>query len=259
MEKNTILVCGDIHGRRFWKKPCENIDQYERVIFLGDYFDPYNFEHISIPQCIDNFKEIINLKKQYPNKVVLLAGNHDYPYISDTYYHFSTYHCRHSKQYHNDIKHLFNDNISFFKIAHTEKDILFTHAGVESNWLEKIVKCKETNINKIAEILNQLQNTKEGQEKLYYITAERGGRDRYGSCIWADVHDILWDVDEYDEKEKKPIHNIKQIFGHTLQAFYNHNGNIEFGEPIEFNNVKMIDTAKPYLLDVDTFKIMVAE
>lgn len=260
MEKNTILVCGDIHGRRFWKESCKNIDQYTKVIFLGDYFDPYNFENISVTDCIDNFKEILELKKNNMDKVVLLLGNHDYPYYSDDYYHFSKYHCRCSKMYHNEISDLFVKNKEYFKICHVEGDILFTHAGIESGWLYDVVGCnKKSNINDICNVINELQDNIDGQRKLYMITSQRGGWNRYGSCIWADVHDILWDVDEYDEKEKKPIHNIKQIFGHTLQAFYNHNGNIEFGEPIEFNNVKMIDTAKPYLLDVDTFKIMVAE
>lgn len=69
-------MCGDIHGRKFWKKPCENIEPYDKVIFLGDYLDPYGFEGISIEECIPNFKEILELKKNNMDKVVLLLGNH---------------------------------------------------------------------------------------------------------------------------------------------------------------------------------------
>lgn len=76
MKENTILVCGDIHGRKFWKKPCENIEPYDKVIFLGDYLDPYDFEHISVPQAIVNFEDILELKKNNMDKVVLLLGNH---------------------------------------------------------------------------------------------------------------------------------------------------------------------------------------
>lgn len=76
MEQNIILVCGDIHGRKFWKKPCENIDNYDKVVFLGDYLDPYNFEFISVEEAIENFKEIIELKRNNMDKVVLLLGNH---------------------------------------------------------------------------------------------------------------------------------------------------------------------------------------
>jgi predicted phosphodiesterase len=260
---NKILVIGDIHGRKFWEKPCENIEKYQRVIFLGDYFDPYNFENIGFDDCIQNFQKIIELKKNNTNKVVLLLGNHDEPYVSDIYYHFSIWHCRHSSTYHDAIHKLFNDNIDFFKIAHVEKDILFTHAGVDSRWLERIVKCNETEINKICDVLNNLQNNRHGLEKLHCISRERGGRDICGSCIWADVHDMLWDVDhvmdEYHKDDRKPIHDIKQVFGHTIQAYYDKEGNIVFGNAIEFENIKMVDTTKPYELNIDDFKIKVAE
>ena len=73
---NKVLILPDIHGRKFWKKPCENIDNYDKVVFLGDYLDPYNFEFISVEEAIKNFKEIIELKRNNMDKVVLLLGNH---------------------------------------------------------------------------------------------------------------------------------------------------------------------------------------
>ena len=269
---NKLLVLPDIHGRKFWKKPCENIEPYDKVIFLGDYLDPYDFEHISVPEAIDNFKEIIDFKKENMDKVILLIGNHDLPYYSNTYLAFSMWHCRHSAIHHNKIHKLFNENIDLFQIAyvHNEQtlslkkeynDILFTHAGVESGWLEKVVKCNESDINKIADTLNELTKSKDGLEKLYCITSERGGRDRFGSCVWADVHDIMWDVESVTNPDTmvKPIHKFKQIFGHTIQAFYDLNRNIVFGDAIEFDNCKMIDTARAYVLDTDKFEIKVFE
>jgi predicted phosphodiesterase len=247
MKENTILVCGDIHGRKFWKEPSNNIEIYEKVIFLGDYLDPYNFEDITVADAIENFKQIIQFKKNNMNKVVLLIGNHDLPYFSTTYYNFSMWHCRHSSEYHNEIQKIFEDNSDLFQLAYTYNNILFTHAGVESKWLTEVLDCKEeNNIDIICNTINELLKTKEGLRKLYCITPERGGRDRFGSCVWADVHDIMWD--------SKPL-EIKQIFGHTMQAYYDQNRNIAFGDAIEFDNCKMIDTAKPYVLDTDNFEI----
>lgn len=187
------------------------------------------------------------------------------PYFSDKYYSFSSYHCRHSAIHHNDIHKLFDDNIDLFQIAYVyptqslsiNDEILFTHAGVESGWLENVVKCNETNINKICDTLNELTKSKDGLEKLYYITYERGGRNKYGSCIWADIHDIMWDIESLKSPDTiiKPIHKIKQIFGHTLQAYYDLDRNIVYGEAIEFENCKMLDTTNPYVLNTDTFKI----
>lgn len=187
------------------------------------------------------------------------------PYFSSDYFNLSSYHCRHSKQYHKDIAKLFTENKDLFQIAYVyptqslsiNDEILFTHAGVESNWLDKVVKCEETNINKIAETLNSLTETKDGLNKLFYITSERGGRDRYGSCIWSDVHDMYWDIESKKNPNAiiKPIQNIKQIFGHTLQAYYDENRKIAYGDAWEFDNCKMLDTTNAYELNAETFTI----
>lgn len=71
-----VLVIPDIHGRTFWKEPCSKIDEYEKIIFLGDYLDPYDFENISVEDAIANFEEIIDFAKKNINKVILLLGNH---------------------------------------------------------------------------------------------------------------------------------------------------------------------------------------
>ena len=265
---NKLLVLPDIHGRTFWKKPCENIDVYDKVIFLGDYLDPYDFEKISVQDAINNFKEIIEFKKANNDKVILLIGNHDLPYFSKDYYNLSYYHCRHSAKYHNTISRMFKDNKDLFQLAYayneqtlslkeTYNDILFTHAGVDSGWLEKIVQCDKTNINDIADAINDLLKDANGLRKLFCITSERGGRDRWGSCVWVDVHDIMWDVDSTVNPNTivKPIHKIKQIFGHTLQAYYDLDRNIIYGDAIEHDNIKMLDNGKAYILNTDTFEI----
>ena len=60
-----ILIVPDIHGRKFWKEPCSNVDKYEKIIFLGDYLDPYTWrEDISKDDAIDNFKEIISFARE---------------------------------------------------------------------------------------------------------------------------------------------------------------------------------------------------
>lgn len=251
---NKILILPDIHGRIFWKGPCKNIEKYDKVIFLGDYLDPYELEHIKVEDAVVNFKEIIDFKKQNKDKVVLLLGNHDMPYAFKDYYHFSSWHCRHAEQYHNEIANLFRTNINLFQIAFVYKDILFTHAGVESEWLEDVVGCKSNDINEIADALNHLTEDKDGLLKLYKISDSRGGRDYHPSCIWADVEDIKWDVDADDENEK-PIHRIRQVFGHTLQALYNKDGKIEYCEPYQFELCKMLDCARAYVLDAKTFRI----
>ena len=254
---SNIIINPDIHGRHFWEKSAKHVNEFDKIIFLGDYFDPYDFEKISVEDAIENFKKILEFKKNNIDKVILLLGNHDLPYVFDEYYGFSNWHCRHSKKFHNDIHHLFNDNISFFKIAHVEDNVLFTHAGIESGWLENIVKCDNSDVNEICNKLNELTHSRNGLITLFHITSQRGGRDRFGSCVWADLHDMWWDVESLKNPNtiRKPIHNIKQVFGHTMQAFYDENRNIVFGKPIEFENCKMLDCAKSFILDSDKFEV----
>lgn len=71
-----ILIIGDVHGRTFWKKALNIIDEMDKVVFLGDYLDPYFYEGISIVEALSNFKEIIEFKHNYYDKVILLIGNH---------------------------------------------------------------------------------------------------------------------------------------------------------------------------------------
>lgn len=254
---NKILVLPDIHGRRFWKKPCENIENYDKVIFLGDYLDPYDFEGITVIDAIKNFEEIIEFKKNNVDKVILLLGNHDMPYFSSDYYFFSHYHCRHSEKHHKTIATLFEQNRDFFKIAHVENDVLFTHAGVESGWLKNVVCCEEEDINKICDKINSLLENKDTLRQLYSISSRRGGYNKYPSCIWADVHDMMWDEEQLKDPDAyiAPIQTMRQVFGHTLQAYYNTEGQIVFGEVKEFGNCKMIDTANVYLLNPNDFTI----
>ena len=83
------LVLGDQHGRSNWKLAV-HLENPDRVVFMGDYFDSFD---ISGVEQIQNFKEIIEYKEtaftnagkdeQHKTKVVLLIGNHDHHYFPE--------------------------------------------------------------------------------------------------------------------------------------------------------------------------------
>ena len=80
-----ILILPDVHGRQFWKDACLNHkDEFEKIVFLGDYVSPYPYEEISNKKAIDVFEEVLKFKKENPDKVVLLMGNHDFSYINSS-------------------------------------------------------------------------------------------------------------------------------------------------------------------------------
>lgn len=80
-----MLVIPDVHGLSFWKEPVNRyINEVDRVVFLGDYLDPYsdNGESVDTDDIFGNLVEIVNVKLKHKEKVVLLIGNHDYHYFS---------------------------------------------------------------------------------------------------------------------------------------------------------------------------------
>ena len=90
-----MIVIPDVHGRLFWKEAIAAAKEDEKIIFLGDYLDPYSYEFEEDPlmaqfaetyetrsnHVLNNFKEIIEFKRQNPDRVVLLLGNHDFHYL----------------------------------------------------------------------------------------------------------------------------------------------------------------------------------
>lgn len=254
---SKILVLPDIHGRKFWKKPCENIEEYDKIVFLGDYLDPYDFEKITVEDAIENFKDIMSFAVDNP-KVVMLLGNHDMPYFSNGYYKLSKWHCRHSREHHDEIGGLFDGHHDLFKIAYSQDNILFTHAGCISDWLDFIFdhKYEETlELGELCDDLNGLVNTENGLWNLYTVSYHRGGDEPFGSCIWADVHEMYWNIQNAQNVKFEPIYNVNQVFGHSLQAYSNGNGGYEFGNPIEVKNLKMLDNASAYILNTEDFTI----
>lgn len=205
-----MLIIPDTHGRTFWKDVIKThpIEDFDKVVFLGDYVDPYSsFESISVEDTIRNFKEIVEFKKQNMDKVVLLLGNHDF------YYFFKIMgNARYSHQQHFDYEEIFEENHNLFVIAYETDGTLFTHAGYLKKWEDYVNDCVfykiDNKLEPTAESLNSLMNTKEGKHALNLIPLERGGRNRYGSCIWADVTEHYYNTG-YEGKY--------QVFGHTIQ------------------------------------------
>ena len=143
---NKILIVPDVHGRTFWKKAKDLINEVDKVIFLGDYLDPYTHEYILKKDALSNFHDILAFKKEYPDKVILLIGNHDYNYWPK---YKEYYGCRRDNERFDQISELFMNNLDDFQLSYKIENYLFTHAGVLDYWLkvlngEKKVRCTVT-------------------------------------------------------------------------------------------------------------------
>lgn len=236
-----ILIIGDVHGRSFWKKAVEeNYDKVDKVIMLGDYLDPYPWEGITRKDAIRNFEEIIEFKKEHKDKVILLLGNHDLPYIDKrNFYTRSRYDS--SNAWH--IEGMFRSHISLFQLAYEEyingKRYLFTHAGLIPQWYEKH---KDIIGELTIDSLNHLLNNPQGLRALCEVTRYRGGWDRYGSIVWLDVHDMADAIQLSLEVEGKTVNDDlpweHQVFGHSQQEEH----------PIITNEFACLDCRKAFIL-----------
>jgi hypothetical protein len=121
-----IALITDIHGSTYWRRIQKNIDIYDKIIFLGDYFDSWTNE---CPEQMDNAWNIILFKKQYPNKIDLCWANHDTSYYLDE--RCSGYQEKYAK----DIKMFFNRNKELLDVVYIYDDWIFSHAGVSAKWM----------------------------------------------------------------------------------------------------------------------------
>ena len=76
-----ILVIPDVHGRDFWKEPCNNWK--DRIVFLGDYHDPYGEYVDEEPNKVESLTNLRELATFVENRrkisnVICLLGNHKF-------------------------------------------------------------------------------------------------------------------------------------------------------------------------------------
>ena len=228
-----ILVVPDVHGRTFWKEAVEKHEkECNKIIFLGDYLDPYPWEcitdGITRKTTIENFKEIIQHKKDNPDKVILLLGNHDLSYYDRNF----KFRVRYDSSNAFKIKQNFSRNRGLFQLAYEidlDKHYLFTHAGVLKSWYERH---KELIGDFTVDNLNRLKTFPDGIKVLCDISRERGGFGRIGSMVWSDI---------YEKSDSEDFDGIYQIFGHSQQE----------SQPVITKTWACLDCRKAFILNED--------
>ena len=230
-----ILIIPDIHGRLFWISATRKYPDLP-VIFLGDYLDPYTFYEDILPsEALANFKEILDFKKANMDRVTLLFGNHDIHYFDK-----DMNSSRKDKEHYEVIHQIFSENLSLFKLAMTArtegKDFLFTHAGVDIDWLRyRMPEVNPNDVNHICSSLNERLTTEESLYDFVFnglmdVSASRWGYARYPSPVWTD------ETDHQLMRERLP--NVYQVFGHTQQK----------AEPVITEQYACLDCRRAFLL-----------
>lgn len=217
------LIIPDIHQRTtFVKDILEKENDYDEVVFLGDWFDSF-----LEPPAVTGFEEtcifLRNLITEHPqkDKFIFLLGNHDISYIyenkdfschgiSKTLVYFCSGFTKNKAK---KFRHQFFDRglkddffLRNFKIAHQSQGWTFSHAGIVPDHfpygytLERLVN------ELLPDVWRNFRNLEYNHNWLISGAGiARGGWEKVGGLTWCD-----WNKEFYASSMIR-----KQIFGHT--------------------------------------------
>jgi len=261
-----LLIIPDIHGRNFWRKTVyDNLHKVDKVIFLGDYLDPYKdevnenykFHNMECKECEDAqnllkmLNDIVSLKKSEPEKYILLTGNHTDSYI------WSKFHAATRTDYKNWEKYhkFFSQNLEFFNLIWVEDNVIFSHAGISDGWAKEVWKkfrypeSAYKSIMDVALTLNDIPLTNVNNEYIQLISNisyYRWGEFQYGSSEWADIKEHV----NMSSRTLDPLgeDGIYQVFGHT-----------QLKGPLITKKWACLDCRKGFIIDTLTWEIVEAK
>lgn len=125
----SALIIPDVHQKKNWKYALEHADEFDKIFFLGDYFDHHGDADFYDQEAITNFEEIVAFKEKYPDKVELCFGNHDAHYLGG----FGTYS---SWQFGNAdaINGALLKAANYLNICYDYNGFIISHAGITKTW-----------------------------------------------------------------------------------------------------------------------------
>jgi hypothetical protein len=204
-------MIGDIHGRDCWKGIVET-EKADRYIFIGDYFDSFD-----IPGLLQmhNFKELMLWSEETEAECIFLIGNHDYGYFegcdgtSTSGYQFKLA---------PSIKMLVREWKHKLQMAYRFDDVVCTHAGVSTDFMNGVFGRGGWNADNIVELVNEQWQYKPLTFDFDIVPAVKMSyRDPYGdnveqSPIWIRPKSLMRSNKLELKKE------IIQVVGHTGQT-----------------------------------------
>jgi hypothetical protein len=234
LEKSRILVIqffimktviiSDLHGKDVWKDILEK-ESPDKVVFVGDYFDSFEFKVINnnytaseklarkmfnknlANKHVENFKEILKLEN-----ATFLIGNHDYHYSNFNKHPYSGYQLYYDI-YENLTKIIDNlINTGKLQLTTVVDDFLISHAGVSKEFCMR-ANIEYSDINTLSENLNNAFTKNPYMIEFGYYRLndlsymDESGDNNYQSPIWIRPTSLY--------QNSVPFN---QIVGHTRQS-----------------------------------------
>ena len=209
-------VIGDIHGRKNWWDLVNPFDKETLYIFLGDYTDPYPFEGVTFDQMVEQIEKMFDFKREHPDNVIILIGNHDLQYIMGK---AETNRYDYSELHRERLMAIFEDERdSIHGVAYNIGDkYLISHAGVTIDWYTKyctkdIEKARQEELSEIVGKINKLWS--ENKESFTFRAnakmSDHSGISSTQSPLWVRPL-TLWYSNFFGHESGKI-----QVVGHTI-------------------------------------------
>ena len=180
-----VAVIGDIHGTTKFQECYKNIleidSDVDKIIVLGDWFDPYI--NVDLDTMIERYNEFVKIWKS-DDRIVSILGNHDiagYIITNDC----TSRTIRNGKMSQR-ITDLIEPNLPESYLVYKIGDYIFSHAGVSQEWLNDIAQYSYCNY------ADAIMNNKKGWTEdelsdicVFYPYDFGGyGNNRHQSCVW---------------------------------------------------------------------------
>jgi hypothetical protein len=194
-----IVAIGDTHGRSKWKEIVDVEKDFDKFIFIGDYFDAKDGGY-SANQQIENFKDIVEFKRSNPDKVILLIGNHDFHYLKGVNEEYSSFQWSYRKDINDALQPVVDEGL--IQMSYQDGKYFFSHAGITKTWCEN----NNINSNNLVDDINNL--FRDDVTKFRFTMGENdsyGGNDITQPPIWVRPQSLVKDM----------VDDIICIVGHT--------------------------------------------
>jgi hypothetical protein len=194
-----IVAVGDTHGRSKWKEIVDVEKDFDKFIFIGDYFDAKDGGY-SANRQIENFKDIVEFKRSNPDKVVLLIGNHDFHYLKGVNEEYSSFQWSYRKDINDVLQPVVDEGL--IQMCYQYNKYFFSHAGITKTW------CNNNNINS-NNLVNDINNLfRDDVTRFRFTMGENdsyGGNDVTQPPIWVRPQSLVKDM----------VDGIICVVGHT--------------------------------------------
>lgn len=194
-----IVALGDTHGRSKWKEIVVEQKDADMIVFIGDYFDAKDGGY-SANRQIENFKEIVQFKRDNPSKVVLLIGNHDFHYLNGVNETYSSYQFGYAKDINSVLQPAVDEGL--LQMCYQYSSYFFSHAGLTKTWANN----NNIDMNNLEDSVNEL--FRNDITKFKFTMGDNysyGGNDITQTPIWVRPQSLVKDM----------VDEIICIVGHT--------------------------------------------